>query len=382
MLDIQHLTAMVSKRIGGIVELELPTSPELENESEIQQSEPLETVSPTKNSFPGQKSMLMFLRGENKSWQKKRMKIKDSTGCIKISPANVDISVEHLEPHPLQPRRVLNGKEVYLLTEAIVIHGLAGPLLVTPCQDDPERYYILDGTRRWNAVKSLKWEKVACNVATLDADELALGLMLAMDGVRQDFNPIEKGVAFRRLREMLQIGQRELAELLRIQQSEISRCEILKESLCMEVIDDYHKSADSRLRFNHLRELARLGDHPEQQQKFYKEAMGNKWTTKKLREEINNYLVVTPRKYKSNHKIKFQTPIFEVNIKAKRLHAIRDSEVYRDAGAIVQEIFTWHGIRGEEIPKWYETMAEYSRKQWRKERAKIQAQAVETDEES
>jgi ParB/RepB/Spo0J family partition protein len=326
--------------------------------------------------------MLMFLKEGKESWIKKRMKVKDGTGCIKISQANVDIPVEHLEPHPLQPRRLLNTKEVLQLTETIAIHGLGVPLLVTSCQDDPKRYYILDGTRRWNAVKLLKFRKVACNVATLDADEFALGLMLAMDGAREDFDPIEKGVAFRQLREMLQIGQRELAELLRIQQSEISRCEILKESLCIEVIDDYHKLADSRLRFNHLRELARLEGHPEQQQQFYKEAIENKWSTKKLREEINNYLVVAPRDHKRNYKIKFQTPIFEVNIKAKRLHAIRPDEVYSNAGAIVREIFAWLEIRGEGIPKWYEKMAAYSWERWRKERAKIQAQAVETDEES
>lgn len=224
------------------------------------------------------------------------------------------------------------------MAETIATNGLATPLLVLPYEDDPDRYYILDGTRRWNVVKLLKWKKVACNVASLEADELALGLMLAMDGARQDFDPIEKGVAFRQLREMLQIGQRELATFLRIQQSEISRCEILKESLCIEVIDDYRKSADSRLSFNHLRELARLEDHQGQQQQFYMEAMGNKWTTKKLREEINNYLVVTPKAYKSNHKIKFQTPIFEVNIKAKRRHGIRPKEVYVAAGAIVRSL--------------------------------------------
>jgi hypothetical protein len=181
---------------------------------------------------------------------------------------------------------------------------------------------------------------------------------------------------------MLQIGQRQLATLLTIQQSEISRCEILKESLCIEVIDAYQKLADSRLRFNHLRELARLEGHHDQQQQFYKEAMDNKWTTKKLREEINNYLVVAPRDHKSNHKIKFQTNLFEVSIKAKRRHGIRPKEVYINAGAIVQEIFNWLGIRGEEISKWYETMAEYSWKQWREERAKTQAQAIGTDDES
>ena len=38
-------------------------------------------------------------------------------------------------------------------------------------------------------------------------------------------------------------------------------------------------------------------------------------------------------------------------------------------------------IRYWRVPTWYEKMAEHSRKQWRKERAKKQAQAIETDEE-
>jgi hypothetical protein len=109
-----------------------------------------------------------------------------------------------------------------------------------------------------------------------------------------------------------------------------------------------------RLSFNHLRELARLEGHPEQQQQFYKEALENKWNTKKLREEINNYLLVAPRDYKNNHKIKFQTQLFEVNIKAKRRYGVRPKEIYSDAGAIVQEIFNWLEIRGEDIPIWYQ----------------------------
>jgi len=367
------------------VEKDFPAMPALighQTELEIPDSEPAKAVIQPKTSMSGRKSLILYLQEKNKNWIKNRMKAKDGTGNTKISGTSLNLALDQLEPHPLQPRRLLEPKEAEQLAETIATNGLGTPLLVMPHKDDPDRYYILDGTRRWNAVKLLEWEKIACNIADALEDEMALGLMLTMDQTREDFNPIERGVAFKKLREMLEIGQRELANFLRIPQSEISRHEKLKDSLCDEVIALYQESADARLSFNHLRELARLGDHQGQQQQFYMEAMENKWTTKKLREEINNYLVVTPKDYKRNHKIKFQTSIFEVNIKAKRRHGILSTEVYSDTGAIVHEIFTWHGIRGEDIPKWYETMAEYSRKQWREERAKIQAQAVESEEET
>ncbi len=324
---------------------------------------------------------VLLLRGENKGLEGQLKKQKNGTGGLWQSKSNIDIEVDKLDLHPLHPKRRLDKGEVEPLANSISLHGLGEPLLVAQRQDDQSRYYIIDGARRWEAVKLLKWKKVRCNITKIKNDDQALGLILNMKGTRRDFYTIEKGDAFLKLRETLDITGEELATILQVNIKEISRCAIPVTSLCQEVIDAYKKSVDRRLSFTYLRQLAKLPDYPEQQWSLYQEAIDQKWSLDQMKAAVKKSLMNNrnPETYLPERLTHLETEKFNVYIKAKRISGIRPADVMIAAGQLVDQLFDWIGIQGGEVAEFHDQMAIHARRMWQKKRDRIREQATEYD---
>lgn len=73
-------------------------------------------------------------------------------------------TIRHTAYNP--PDRTAGGSALTKLVEAIREHGLQYPLLITADRD------LVDGNRRFAAVKQLGWRDVECIVATRKADQL------------------------------------------------------------------------------------------------------------------------------------------------------------------------------------------------------------------
>jgi len=121
------------------------------------------------------------------------------------------IPVEHLEPSPFQPRIKMNPEALDDLATSIKARGILQPLLVRPHPDQPGRYQIIAGERRWRASQQAGLHEVPVLVRDLsDVETMAAALVENLQ--RQDLNAIEEAEGYKRLVDEFRMTQEMLAE--------------------------------------------------------------------------------------------------------------------------------------------------------------------------
>jgi ParB family transcriptional regulator, chromosome partitioning protein len=112
----------------------------------------------------------------------------ESTGVI-------DISIDLIEPSPVQPRSVFEADKLEELAQSIRSNGIIQPLVVQRVQ---ERYQLVAGERRWRAAKLAGLSQVPVIVREF-ASERLLEIALIENIQREDLNPMELAEALERL---------------------------------------------------------------------------------------------------------------------------------------------------------------------------------------
>lgn len=131
------------------------------------------------------------------------------------------VPIELLEPSPLQPRRRFVENELEALADSIRARGVMQPLLVRPIADDPRRYEIVAGERRWRAAQRAGLHELPVVVYALsDRDSLEVALLENVQ--RQDLSPLEEADGYRRLIDEFGHTQGELASALGKSRSHIA----------------------------------------------------------------------------------------------------------------------------------------------------------------
>jgi ParB family chromosome partitioning protein len=119
------------------------------------------------------------------------------------------VSVDAIDPNPLQPRRLFHTERLAELAQSIRENGIVQPLVVRRIGD---RFQLVAGERRWRASKLAGLQQVPVVVREIPDDHL-LEISLIENIQREDLNPMETAHAFSRLATELelspdQIGQR------------------------------------------------------------------------------------------------------------------------------------------------------------------------------
>ncbi|HEY9225587.1 MAG TPA: ParB/RepB/Spo0J family partition protein [Gemmatimonadaceae bacterium] len=121
------------------------------------------------------------------------------------------ISIDDIRPGDFQPRVVFEGIDD--LAKSILATGLLQPIIVfetTPAADDtaPVRYALIDGHRRWLALRSLRANgqlsesTVAARVLTVN-EEVAVAVSHIVNMERANFSAFEQARSYQRLRAAL-----------------------------------------------------------------------------------------------------------------------------------------------------------------------------------
>ncbi|MCX7605896.1 MAG: ParB/RepB/Spo0J family partition protein [Bacteroidia bacterium] len=118
-----------------------------------------------------------------------------------------EIPVEQIEPNPFQPRIDFPEEELAALAESIREHGLIQPITVRQVGD---KFQLIAGERRWRAAKRAGLSTLPAYVRTADNTEL-LAFALIENVHRQNLNPIELALAYKRLMEECGLNQEEVA---------------------------------------------------------------------------------------------------------------------------------------------------------------------------
>ena len=154
----------------------------------------------------------------NKSDKLTKPETKKNNSEVKVSPAKkvkedpkaseILLKINQVEPNRDQPRKEFDEDALLELADSIKQFGVLQPLLV---QKKKDYYEIIAGERRWRAAKLAGLKEVPVLIKYYTDQEI-VEISLIENIQRENLNPIEEAMAFKRLLEEFHLKQDEVAE--------------------------------------------------------------------------------------------------------------------------------------------------------------------------
>lgn len=119
------------------------------------------------------------------------------------------LKVSLIEPNRNQPRKTFDEEALGELAESIKEHGVITPIIVKEAENG--FYTIVAGERRWRASKKAGLKEMPAIVRRL-TDEQTQEIALIENLQRQDLNPVEEAMGYKRLMEDFDFTQEQIAE--------------------------------------------------------------------------------------------------------------------------------------------------------------------------
>ena len=202
----------------------------------------------------------------------------------------VMMDITKVEPNREQPRQKFDEDALLELAESIKQFGVLQPLLV---QERDDYYEIIAGERRWRAAKLAGIKKIPVIIKKLTAQEI-MEISLIENIQREDLNPIEEALAYKRLLTEFNLKQDEVAE--RVSKS---RTAVTNAMRLLKLNDKVQQMViDEMLTTGHARALLGINDQEKQYelaQKIFDEKLSVR-DTEKLVKSIQNEKKTNVRK--------------------------------------------------------------------------------------
>ena len=184
---------------------------------------------------------------KSKKSTEKNNEVKEPTTTVKIT---------MVEPNREQPRKNFDQDALEELADSIKQYGLIQPIVV---QDRKTYYEIIAGERRWRAAKIAGLKEVPVIIKNYTEQEI-VEISLIENIQRENLNPIEEAMAYKRLLNEFNLKQDEVAERVSKSRTAVTNSmRLLK--LCDEV---QQMIIDEMITTGHARALISVED-PEQQ---------------------------------------------------------------------------------------------------------------------
>ena len=120
----------------------------------------------------------------------------------------VMVKISKVEPNREQPRKKFDEDSLLELSESIKQYGVLQPLLVS---DKKDYYEIIAGERRWRAAKLAGIKEIPIIIREFSNQE-TVEISLIENIQREDLNPVEEAMAYKRLIDEFHLKQDEIAE--------------------------------------------------------------------------------------------------------------------------------------------------------------------------
>ena len=124
------------------------------------------------------------------------------------SSGEILVKINQVEPNREQPRKEFDEDSLMELADSIKQFGILQPLLV---QKRKDYYEIIAGERRWRAAKMAGIKEVPIIIREYTDQEI-VEISLIENIQRENLNPIEEAMAYKRLLEEFHLKQDEVAE--------------------------------------------------------------------------------------------------------------------------------------------------------------------------
>ena len=131
---------------------------------------------------------------------------------------SLEIDTDLLRPNKFQPRTHVDDERIEELSRSIRSNGIIQPILVRKVEHG---YEIVAGERRWRAAQRAGLLKVPVVVRDIPEDRL-LAVALIENIQRENLNPIEEAVAYRRLSDEFRLTQEQIADAVGKDRSSIA----------------------------------------------------------------------------------------------------------------------------------------------------------------
>ena len=197
------------------------------------------------------------------------------------------MKISMIEPNREQPRKKFDEDALQELSESIKQYGILQPLLVS---DKKDYYEIVAGERRWRAAKMAGLKEVPVVVKEFSTQEI-VEISLIENIQREDLNPVEEAMAYKRLIDEFHLKQDEIAERVSKSRTAVTNSmRLLKlDSRVQQLIVDEMISA------GHARAILAISD-PEQQYNAAMKVFDEKLSVRETEKLVKSILTPTKKK--------------------------------------------------------------------------------------
>lgn len=194
----------------------------------------------------------------------------------------VSVKISKVEPNREQPRKQFDEDSLLELSESIKQFGVLQPLLVLNKND---YYEIIAGERRWRAAKIAGMKEIPVIIKDYSEQEI-VEISLIENIQREDLNPIEEAMAYKRLLEDFHLKQDEIAEKVAKSRTAVTN------SLRLLKLDEKVQEMliDEMLTTGHARALLAITDTREQLElanRIFEEKLSVRETEKLIKNLLN-----------------------------------------------------------------------------------------------
>ena len=131
------------------------------------------------------------------------------------------VSISDLSRNPYQPRQMFGEIKLEELSQSIKKNGIIQPIAVRLKKNEPGKYEIIAGERRWLAAQRAGLHEIPVNVLDL-SDVESLEVAIVENIQRDDLNPIEEARGYKRLADEFKYDHESISKLMSKSRSHIS----------------------------------------------------------------------------------------------------------------------------------------------------------------
>jgi ParB family chromosome partitioning protein len=139
--------------------------------------------------------------------------IEDSASVLKIS-------INLIKANKEQPRKSFDPEKISELAQSIKEHGVIQPIILNK---EDNTYVVVAGERRFRAAKSIGLTEIPAIIMDIDSKEV-LEVSLIENIQREDLNPIEEAIAYKKLLIDFNLTQEEISKKVSKSRTAIANC--------------------------------------------------------------------------------------------------------------------------------------------------------------
>ena len=241
------------------------------------------------------------------STEEKNTPEKTKSSLVSETDKETMVNITKIEPNRTQPRKKFDEDALQELSDSIKQFGIIQPLVV---QDRKTYYEIIAGERRWRAAKKAGLKEVPVIIKNYTDQEI-VEISIIENIQREDLNPIEEALAYKRLLEEFNLKQDQVAE--RVSKS---RTAVTNSMRLLKLCDKVQQMIiDEMITTGHARAILSIED-PEEQYNLAQRIFDEKLSVREVEKLMKN--MSKPAKEKKAKDTKLEVIYQDIEEKLKQ----------------------------------------------------------------